>query len=110
VSTVAVRTGWYCVAYALRRLRHVGRHQKRRSTRSRRASTGAATAFPPATRLGKVRKSFWLDPRVLHEARAALGATTEREAVEMALDLVGFRKDLARSARALRRLTLSRID
>ena len=39
---------------------------------------------------GKVRKAFWLDPRLLEEARAALGATTEREAVEMALDLVGF--------------------
>ena len=34
---------------------------------------------------------------------------TEREAVEMALDLVGFR-ELARGVRALRGLTLSRID
>jgi len=39
-----------------------------------------------------------------------LGASTEREAVEMALDLVLFRKQLAQSATALRRLTLSRID
>jgi len=63
-----------------------------------------------ATRVGKVRKAFWLDPRLLDEARASLGASSEREAVEMALDLVGFGKELARGARALRGLTLSRID
>ena len=63
-----------------------------------------------ATRVGKVRKAFWLDPRILDEARASLGASSEREAVEMALDLVGFRKELARGARALRGLTLSRVD
>jgi hypothetical protein len=47
---------------------------------------------------------------LLDEARQWLGASTEREAVEIALDLVGFRRQLAHSARALRRLTLSRID
>jgi hypothetical protein len=83
---------------------------KRRSTHSRRDRTGATNAAPRATRIGKVRKAFWLDPRLLDEARASLGASTEREAVEMALDLVGFRKDLAHGARALRRLALSRID
>jgi hypothetical protein len=57
-----------------------------------------------------VRKAFWLDPRLLDEARASLGASSEREAVEMALDLVGFRKELGQGARALRDLTLSRID
>lgn len=63
-----------------------------------------------ATRAGKVRKAFWLDPRLLEEARATLGASTEREAVEIALDLVGFRKQLLRGAGALRGLGLSRID
>jgi hypothetical protein len=57
-----------------------------------------------------VRKAFWLDPRLLDEARAALGASSEREAVEMALDLVRFRKDLVRGTRALAGLSLSRID
>jgi len=85
-------------------------HIKRRSTHSRRARTGATSSAPRATRIGKVRKAFWLDPRLLDEARESLGASTEREAVEMALDLVGFRKDLVRGARALRRLALSRID
>jgi Arc/MetJ family transcription regulator len=63
-----------------------------------------------ASREGKVRKEFWLDPDLLREAQDYLGASTEREAVEMALDLVAFRKELGGGARALRRLTLSRID
>ena len=63
-----------------------------------------------ATRLGKVRKAFWLDPRLLDEAKASLGASSEREAVEMALDLVAFRRELVRGALALRGLRLSRID
>jgi hypothetical protein len=65
---------------------------------------------PRATRIGKVRKAFWLDPRLLEEARASLGASSEREAVEMALDLVSFRKELVRGTRALRGIKLSRID
>ena len=65
---------------------------------------------PRATRIGKVRKAFWLDPRLLEEARASLGASSEREAVEMALDLVSFRKELVRGTRALLGLKLSRID
>jgi hypothetical protein len=68
------------------------------------------SSAPRASRVGKVRKAFWLDPRLLSEARESLDASTEREAVEMALDLVSFRKDLVRGARALRRLSLSRLD
>jgi Arc/MetJ family transcription regulator len=62
------------------------------------------------SREGKVRKEFWLDPDLLRAAQEYLGASTEREAVEMALDLVAFRKELGEGARALRRLSLSRID
>ncbi len=83
---------------------------KRRATRSRIARTSAPKSATRATRIGKVRKAFWLDPRLLDEARASLGASTEREAVEMALDLVGFRRDLIRGALALRGLAASRID
>lgn len=68
------------------------------------------TSGARATRIGKVRKAFWLDPRLLDEARASLGASSEREAVEMALDLVRFRTELMRGTGALRGLTLSRID
>src|SRR5438094_254736 len=60
--------------------------KKYRSTESRRARTGATSAAPRATRIGKVREAFWLDPRLVDEAREALGVSTEREAVEMALD------------------------
>ena len=67
-------------------------------------------AAPRATRIGKVRKAFWLDPRLLDEARISLDASSEREAVEMALDLVSFRKELVRGTRALLGLKLSRID
>jgi hypothetical protein len=68
------------------------------------------TSGPRASRVGKVRKAFWLDPRLLEEARASLGASTEREAIEMALDLVRFRKELVRGTRALLGIKLSRID
>lgn len=56
-----------------------------------------------------MRKEFWLDPQVLAEAQEALGAATERETVELALDLVAFRGELVAGARALRGLNLSRI-
>ena len=59
---------------------------------------------------GKVRKEFWLDPQLLAEAQAALGAATERETVEIALDLVAFRGELLAGAKALRGLSLSRLD
>jgi hypothetical protein len=62
------------------------------------------------SREGKVRKEFWLNPELLREAQEYLGAANEREAVEMALDLVALRKELAKGSRTLRKLTLSRID
>jgi hypothetical protein len=69
-----------------------------------------APAAKASSRQGKVRKEFWLDPTLLREAQEFLGASNEREAVEMALDLVAFRKELTEGARALRGLSLSRID
>jgi hypothetical protein len=62
------------------------------------------------TRAGKVRKNFWLDPTALKHAKKYLGAATEREAVEMALDLVGFRSELSAGAKALRGMSVSRLD
>ena len=59
---------------------------------------------------GKVRKEFWLDPEALAEAQAFLGTTSERETVEVALELVAFRRDLGAAARALKGLQLRRID
>ena len=61
-------------------------------------------------REGKVRKEFWLNPSLLQRAQKDLGAATERETVEMALNLVTFRRELGDGIRALRGLNLSRID
>ena len=68
------------------------------------------TTPPAGSREGKVRKEFWLNPSLLRRAQQDLGATTEREAVEMALSLVTFRRELGNGVRTLRRLRLSRID
>ena len=59
---------------------------------------------------GKVRKEFWLDPEALAEAQAFLGTASERETVEVALDLVVFRRELVTGARALRRIVFAPID
>lgn len=63
-----------------------------------------------ASRGGKVRKTFWLDPQLLAEAQAALGVATELETVELALSLVMFQSELIAGAKALRGLPLSRLD
>ena len=75
----------------------------------KRTKTTAASRTRPL-REGKVRKEFWLNPSLLRRAQTDLGAATEREAVEMALSLVTFRRELGNGIRALRRLKLSRID
>jgi hypothetical protein len=74
---------------------------------SRSARSGSRRS---AAHEGKVRKEFWLDPQLLSEAQAVLGAATERETVELALDLVAFRGELLAGAKALRGLPLSRLD
>src|ERR1700758_4111785 len=75
---MCVRTGEH-VATPIRRGRSSGRP---------RAPRKPLTIPGARTRIGKVRKAFWLDPRLLDEARASLGASNEREAVEMALEMV----------------------
>ena len=62
------------------------------------------------SRKGKVRKEFWLNPRLLKEAQTMLGTTTERETVEVALDLVAFREELGRGGAALAGLDLRRLE
>ena len=47
---------------------------------------------------------------LLHIVKEELGAATEREAVEMALDLVVFRKELAAGARRLVGLGIAALD
>lgn len=61
-------------------------------------------------RRGKVRKEFWLDPKALRRAQKLLGVETERETVEIALDLVAFRHELTEGLRSLDALELGRRD
>ena len=62
------------------------------------------------SRKGKVRKEFWLDPRALRRAQTLLGTDTERETVELALDLVAFRQELVEGTRALHGLQFDTVD
>ena len=71
-----------------------------KSTKSRRSSS----------RRGKVRKEFWLDPKTLREAQTVLGAETERETVELALDLVTFRHEVESGLQSLEGLELDERD
>ena len=64
----------------------------------------------PTGRRGKVRKEFWLDPKALRRAQTLLGAATERETVERALDIVAFRAELAEGVSALGGMDLDRRD
>jgi hypothetical protein len=61
------------------------------------------------TREGKVRKEFWLDPKTLRRAQRILGTATERETVEVALDMVAFRRELLDGTRALSGLQIDPI-
>ena len=79
--------------------------------KKRSISTEITEAAPVRPRReGTVRKEFWLNPSLLRQAQKDLGASTERETVEIALNLVTFRQELIDSIRTLRKLKLSRID
>lgn len=67
----------------------------------RRAS--AASPRARASRAGWVRKNVVMDQRKLDAARRALGVDTETEAIDLALDFVAFRRELARGIAAIRR-------
>lgn len=61
------------------------------------------------TREGKVRKELWLDPEALRRAQKILGTATERETVEVALDMIVFRRELLDGTRALSGLQIDPI-
>ena len=66
---------------------------KRQATGARRSRRGR----------GWVRKNVVMDQRKLDVARSALGAETETETIDQALDLVAFREELAKGFAAVRR-------
>ena len=72
------------------------------------ATTKRTAPKRPEGREGKVRKEFWLDPKALRRAQSVLGAATERETVERALDLVAFRAEVLEGVQALAGLQLAR--
>jgi hypothetical protein len=60
-----------------------------------------------ARRLGRpprgwVRKNLHIDQRKLNVARKALGAKTETETVDAALDAIAFRQEISEGIRRLR--------
>ena len=55
------------------------------------------------TTAGWVRKNVVIDQRKLDAARKALGVTTETEAIDLALDYVAFRREIAEGIAAVRR-------
>ena len=78
--------------------------------------THANKAMAPASRAGNtsrkrsrerrdgwVRKNVVMDQRKLDAARRMLGVETETEAIDVALDLVAFRRELVRGIAAVRR-------
>ena len=74
------------------------------------SSTKRTASRRPAGRRGKVRKEFWLDPKALRRAQTILGAATERETVELALDIVTFRDEVQQGLRTLAGLKLDPRD
>ena len=64
-----------------------------------RESTGSKRGRPPR---GWVRKNLHIDQRKLDVARKALGAKSETETVDAALDAIAFRKELADGVRRVR--------
>jgi len=72
--------------------------------------TRLSRTFTRGVRKGKVRKEFWLDPQLLRTVKEELGVATEREAVEMALDLVVFRKELTEGVRRLVGVRITPLD
>ena len=53
-------------------------------------------------RAGWVRKNVVMDQRKLDAARRALGVDTETEAIDLALDFVAFRREVAEGIAAMR--------
>ncbi len=61
------------------------------------------------TREGKGRRELWLDTKTLHRAQSILGTATERETVEVALDMIAFRRELLEGTQKLSRLKIDPI-
>jgi hypothetical protein len=74
-----------------------------KETELARRSTKTRTKRPIGRGDVWVRKNIVMDQRKLDAARRVLGVETETEAVDVALDLVAFRRELVRGIAAVRR-------
>ena len=72
-------------------------------TQQQRRGTRGATPTR-RSRAGWVRKNVVMDQRKLDAARRALGVDTETEAIDLALDFVAFRREVAEGIAAMRRV------
>ncbi|MGH6623631.1 MAG: hypothetical protein ACREBN_06645 [Burkholderiaceae bacterium] len=72
-------------------------------TSTRTISSPPRAGRPRARRAGWVRKNVVMDQQKLDAARRALGVETETEAIDLALDFVAFRRELAEGIRSIRR-------
>ena len=70
----------------------------------RRSGDASRRGHARARRTGWVRKNMAMDQRKLDAARRALGVATETEAIDLALDFVAFRREVARGIAAMRRV------
>ncbi len=73
-------------------------------------NTVAISRAATAARRRKVSRTYRLAPATILAAQRALGAATATQAIEMALDLVLFRTELARGARALMGIVIESPD
>jgi hypothetical protein len=71
--------------------------------RRRRRASATAGSRDRGTRTGWVRKNVVMDQQKLDAARRALGVDTETEAIDLALDFVAFRREIAQGIAAVRR-------
>jgi hypothetical protein len=76
---------------------------------AKRLSTGRKQAAPRPPG-AKVAKSYRLVPARIEAARQALGAKTDTEAIETALDLVVFRRELIEGTSAMAGVDLAPFD
>lgn len=70
-------------------------------------SSSTSSGSRPSSRTGRpprgwVRKNLHIDQRKLDVARKVLGAKTETEAVDAALDAIAFRKEISGGIRRVR--------
>jgi len=78
-------------------------HMSKAVARQTKAALTTSVRRVRGGRAGWVRKNVVMDQRKLDAARRALGVETETEAIDLALDFVAFREELARGFTAVRR-------